>query len=69
MQSGPLGDVNDDGTVDIFDVGMISDNWMDSVGGGAAAVPEPSAWLLATIGLAVAAASATNRPRRQRSER
>jgi hypothetical protein len=42
------GDVNGDGQVDIFDVGMASDFWS---GAGASAVPEPSSFVLAGLGL------------------
>jgi hypothetical protein len=45
------GDVNGDGTVDIFDVGMVSDHWMEVQGMGAQAVPEPSSFVLAGLGL------------------
>ncbi len=46
--AGPAGDANWDGIVDIFDINLISSNWAPS---GAAAVPEPTAWLLYIMGL------------------
>jgi fibronectin-binding autotransporter adhesin len=58
--AGPAGDANGDGIVNIFDINLISSNW-GATGGSATAVPEPSAWLLAVIGLMVAAAAAARR--------
>ena len=49
---GPTGDANGDGNVDIFDINLISANWTPAPApGGAAAVPEPSSVILATLGL------------------
>jgi hypothetical protein len=43
--AGPQGDANGDGIVNIFDINLISSNW--GATGGATAVPEPAAFLLA----------------------
>jgi hypothetical protein len=53
------GDANRDGKVDLTDFGLLKDNFGK---GGAAAVPEPSTWLLAALGaLALAALSRRRR--------
>jgi len=47
------GDANHDGIVNGQDIALIASNWLATSGGGAgasAAVPEPSAWLLAVMG-------------------
>jgi hypothetical protein len=50
--AGPQGDANGDGIVNIFDINLISSNWGATGGGsGQAAVPEPSALLLASTTL------------------
>ena len=50
--AGPQGDANGDGTVNIFDVNVVSSNW-GATNGGSTAVPEPSAALLAGLGVFV----------------
>lgn len=48
------GDANNDGLVNIFDINLISSNWSltQPPPGAAAAVPEPSTLVLATLGVA-----------------
>jgi PEP-CTERM motif len=48
--AGPTGDGNWDGVVNIFDINLISANWAPN-GGSATAVPEPTTWILAAMGL------------------
>ncbi len=51
-EHGPAGDANGDGTVNNFDVNLISSNWTPTGGAGSAtAVPEPSTFALAALGL------------------
>jgi PEP-CTERM motif len=50
--AGPQGDANGDHIVNIFDVNLVSANW-GATGGGATAVPEPSSWMLLTLGAMV----------------
>ena len=47
--AGPTGDVNGDHMVNIFDINLISANWSPT--GGATAVPEPTALVLAGLAL------------------
>lgn len=57
LQPGPVGDANGDGVVDIQDVTLAANHWLaGSPGQGASIqtlVPEPAAWLLAIVGLAL----------------
>lgn len=49
--AGPNGDVNYDGIVNIFDINYVSSHWANTLSGGAAtAVPEPSSWVLLSLG-------------------
>jgi hypothetical protein len=55
--NGP-GDVNGDGIVNGQDIALIASNWLNTYGGatrGSASVPEPSTWLLASVGCAILA--------------
>lgn len=47
-EPGPTADANADGIVNIFDINLISSNWTPA---GGTAVPEPTALVLAAIGL------------------
>ena len=47
-ETAPAGDANHDGAVNIFDVNLISSNWSTG-NSGAAAVPEPSGFVLSVL--------------------
>ena len=56
-----LGDVNNDGVVDIFDINWISSHWSQVGGGSAVPVPEPSTLALTLIGVIGIVAGARRR--------